>query len=69
LLAAERAGGMDAATRADVLTQIAELSRLGGDPAQAARYYRTFLAEYPRDTRQFPLRQRLAALELAKPAP
>jgi hypothetical protein len=69
LLAAERAGGMDAATRADVLTQIAELSRLGGDPAQAARYYRTFLAEYPRDTRQFPLRQRLAALEPAKPAP
>ena len=69
LLAAERAGGMDAATRADVLTQIAELSRLGGDTAQAARYDRTCLAEYPRDARQFPLRQRLAALEPVKPAP
>ena len=67
LLAAERAGGMDAATRADVLTQIAELSRLGGEPAQAARYYRTFLAEYPRDARQYPLRQRLAALVPATP--
>ena len=69
LLAAERAGGMDAATRADVLTQIAELSRLGGDLAQAARYYRTFLAEYPRDARQYPLRQRLAALAPAQPGP
>lgn len=69
LLAAERAGGMDAATRADVLTQIAELSRLGGDPAQAARYYRTFLAEYPRDARQYPIRRQLASLGATRPAP
>ena len=69
LLAAERAGGMDAATRADVLTQIAELSRLAGQPEQAARYYRTFLTEYPRDARQYPIRQQLASLGAAKPAP
>ena len=69
LVAAERAGGMDAATRADVLTQIAELSRLGGHPEQAERYYRIFLAEYPRDARQYPIRQQLASLGAAKPAP
>jgi len=69
LLAAEQAGVLDAATRADVLVQIGEIARLTGNPAQAARHYQAFLAEYPRDARQYPVRQRLAALDGAKPAP
>ncbi len=62
LYAAERTGALDPATRGDVLVQIAELERLGGHPAQATEYYRKFLAEYPRDARQYPVRQRLAKL-------
>lgn len=68
LLAAERLGGMDAATRADVLVQIGKLSRLAGQPAQAARYYETFLTEYPRDSRQHAIRQELAAVTGPKTA-
>jgi hypothetical protein len=62
LLAAERAGAMDVPTRADVLVQIAELSRLGGDAPQAAAFYDKFLAEYPRDSRQYAVRKKLAGL-------
>ena len=69
LIAAEQAGGLDPATRADVLVQIGELSRLTGQPGPAARYYRIFLAEYPRDARQYPIRQKLASLGAAKPTP
>jgi len=69
LLAAEQAATLDAATRGDVLVQLGELSRLAGDPAQAARYYQKFLTEYPRDARQYAVRQRLAGLDGAKPAP
>jgi hypothetical protein len=62
LLAAERTAALDAATRADVLVQIGEVARLTGRPGQAAQYYRVFLAEYPRDARQYPIRRQLAAL-------
>jgi hypothetical protein len=66
LLAAERTGALDSATRGDVLVQIAELSRLEGDAAQARAYYDRFLAEYPRDARQFAVRQQLAVLDAAR---
>ncbi|HND62305.1 MAG TPA: tetratricopeptide repeat protein [Opitutaceae bacterium] len=65
LLAAERTAVLDPATRADVLVQIGELARLGGDRALAEKFYRTFLQEYPRDARQYPIRQQLAGLAKA----
>ncbi len=63
LLAAERAGAMDVPTRADVLVQIGELSRVSGNATQAAAFYTKFLGEYPRDSRQYPVRQKLAGLK------
>jgi len=66
LLAAERLGRLDWTARAETLVQIAELSRLAGDRRQAARFYRTFLAENPRDLRHYIVRERLAEME--KPA-
>ncbi len=67
LLAAERLGGTDRVGRADVLVQIAELSRLAGNRAQAAKYYRQFLQENPRDSANYTVRRRLADME-APPA-
>ena len=67
LLAAERLGGTDRVGRADVLVQIAELSRLAGNRAQAAKYYRQFLQENPRDSANYTARRRLADME-APPA-
>jgi hypothetical protein len=63
LLAAERLGQLDWPTRVEVLVQIAELSRLAGENAQAAKFYRTFLAENPRDLRVYVIREHLAAVE------
>lgn len=68
LLAAAQTGALDPTTRADVLVQIGELSRLEGNAAQAESYYRMFLAEYPRDARHFNVGKELAALERGKPA-
>jgi len=62
LLAAERSGRVERMERMEVLVQIAELSRLAGNTAQAAAYYRTFLRENPVDCRCYIVRQRLAAL-------
>ena len=59
LLEAERSGGLDPLTRSDVLVQLGELSRMAGKPADAGRFYRAFLAEYPRDSRNYPVRRRL----------
>lgn len=67
LLAAERLGRLDWTVRMDVLVQIAELSRLEGNRAQAAKFYRQFLKENPRDLRHYNVQQRLAEME--KPAP
>ncbi len=67
LLAAERLRQLDWPTRVEVLVQIAELSRLAGDRVQAAKFYRTFLVENPRDLRVYIVRQHLA--EVDKPAP
>lgn len=63
LLAAEPLGGYDRVGRADVLVQIAELSRLGGHYAQAAKYYRLFLEENPRDTANYTARRHLEEVE------
>jgi hypothetical protein len=63
LLAAERLGRLDWTARAEALVQIAELSRLAGDRAQAAKFYRTFLAENPRDLRHYIVKERLAEME------
>ena len=63
LLEAEKLGRMDWVVRMDVLVQIAELSRLEGNRAQAAQFYRQFLKENPRDLRHYNVQQRLAALE------
>ncbi|MBS0664137.1 MAG: tetratricopeptide repeat protein [Verrucomicrobia bacterium] len=67
LLAAERTAVLDPTTRADVLVQIGELARLGGDRALAEKFYRTFLQEYPRDARQYPVKQQLAGLAHLSP--
>ncbi len=69
LLAAERLARLGWSERAEVLVQIAELSRLGGDQQQAVEFYRKFLVENPRDQRNFIVRQRLAALDEVKVAP
>lgn len=63
LLAAERLGRLDWAERMDVLVQIAELSRLAGQREQAAKFYRTFLQENPRDLRHYVVKERLAEME------
>jgi ABC-type glycerol-3-phosphate transport system substrate-binding protein len=66
LLAAEKLGRLDDPTRADVLVQIAEVSALLGDTAQARTYYEKLLANYPRDQRHYMVRQKLAALALIR---
>jgi tetratricopeptide (TPR) repeat protein len=66
LLAVERLGRVEWTVRSEVLVQIAELSRLAGEKAQAVRYYRMFLKENPRDPRGYIIRERIAGLE--KPA-
>lgn len=63
LLAAERLGRLDWTARAETLVQIAELSRRGGDRRQAAQFYRTFLAENPRDLRHYIVKERLAEID------
>jgi len=63
LLAAVQSGRLDRAIRTEVLVQVAELSRLAGDKAQAARYYQLFLDENPIDFRCYIVRERLAAVE------
>jgi len=62
LLVAEKLGQLDGPTRADVLVQIAEVSSLGGDIAQAKAFYDKFLDEFPRDQRHYMVGQKLAAL-------
>jgi len=62
LLAAERLGQLDGPTRADVLVQIAEVSSLEGDIAQARVFYGKFLGEFPSDQRRYMVGQKLAAL-------
>ena len=69
LLAAEQLGRLDAPTRADVLVQIAEVSVLTGNPAQARRFYETFLAEFPLDRRRFMVGQKLKGLAGGGPPP
>lgn len=69
LLAAERLNRLGWTERTEVLVQIAELSRLGGDRRQAAQFYRKFLTENPRDQRQYIVKERLAALDEAGIAP
>lgn len=64
LLAAEQTGRLEWNERGDVLVQIAELSRLAGDTAQAAEYYQKFLKENPRDQRHYIVKERLAELKL-----
>ncbi|MCC6415509.1 MAG: tetratricopeptide repeat protein [Opitutaceae bacterium] len=64
LLAAERTGRLGWNGCREVLVQIAELSRLAGNAAQAAEYYQQFLQENPRDQRHYIVKERLAALNL-----
>jgi len=59
LLTAERQGLLDTIDRREVLVQIADISRLTGDRAQAARYYRTFLDENGADQRYYLAQERL----------
>ena len=63
LLAVERLGKVDAVTRADVLVQIAEVSVLTGDKAQARVFYAKLLQEFPRDQRHTMVQEKLKALE------
>lgn len=67
LVEAERTGVLDTVTRGDVLVQLGELCRLGGDHERSFHYYRMFLKEYPRDVRQFPVRKQMATMDEAKP--
>ncbi len=63
LLVIERLKQVDAVTRADVLVQIAEVSVLAGDKAQAKVFYAKLLAEFPRDQRHYMVQQKLKALQ------
>jgi len=63
LLAAEQLGQMDWIARGETLMEIAELSRLAGERAQAAKFYRLFLTENPRDLRHYIAKERLAGVE------
>ncbi len=56
---AEQLGISSSGTRGTVLVQIGELARLTGDGPLAARSYRAFLADFPRDIRQQIVRDRL----------
>lgn len=69
LIAAEQTGRLDVVTRPDVLVQVAELSRRAGDTVAAREYYERFLRDYPRDNRDYLVRQRLEALDAAPVAP
>ncbi len=62
-IAAEQLGRLEWPTRIEVLVQIAELSRLEGNRAQAVKYYHTFLKENPRDLRTYIVHKRLEELE------
>lgn len=64
LLAAEQSGRLGWNERREVLVQIAELSRLEGNPTQAAEYYEKFLKENPRDQRHYIVQERLGKLKL-----
>ncbi len=62
LLAADRIGGLAGTVRSDLQLQIAELSRRAGEPAQARRYFKAFLAENEVDPRVYTVRARLAEM-------
>jgi raffinose/stachyose/melibiose transport system substrate-binding protein len=59
---AVRLGRVAWPTRRDALLQIAEISRITGDTAQAVRYYHTFLDENPIDQRVYTVHRILDAL-------
>jgi hypothetical protein len=65
LLAAERTGRVRRLERTEMLVQIAELSHVAGDDAQAARFYRLFLEENPADYRCWMIRKQLETLKPA----
>lgn len=62
LLKADAAGFARSSQRATAWIQIAELARLAGQVEIAHRYYRQFLAHFPRDARYLEIEERLAAL-------
>ena len=63
LLAVERLGRVTGTIRYHALLQIAELSRLGGEKAQAEHYFRQFLVKFPAAGEVGAVRERLADLE------
>lgn len=69
LLAADRAGIARAITQRDTWLRIAELARRTRRDDVAATYYQRFLENFPRDTRQLMLKERLAELAGRKPIP
>lgn len=62
LRAAEEAGGLAQAVRAELQLQIGVLSRRVGEPEQAARYLERFVANNAADPRAYTARQELAAV-------
>jgi hypothetical protein len=69
LLAAEATGAISTFQRGGVLVAIGQLAAASDRPAEAARAFRQFLREFPRDTRTRAVRDRLAALGIAEGAP
>lgn len=63
LVEADRAGIIQARTRASVLVRIGELARILERPELARQNYRRFLNEFPRDARHQLIRDRLASVE------
>lgn len=63
LIAAERIGQLEAATHADVLVQIGELSAQAGEDVQARAYFQKLLDTYPRDQRGYMVKCKLAKLD------
>jgi hypothetical protein len=68
LLAADRIGGLTGLKRAELLVQIAELSRRAGQPAQARAYFQRFMAENEVDARVYTVKAILAEMDRAGPA-
>lgn len=62
LIAAEAAGGLSQAVRAELQLQIGVLSHRAGRPGPAADYLRRFIAGSPVDPRVFMARQELAQI-------
>jgi len=60
LVAAARFGGINGSAREDILVQVGVLSSRIGEWAQAREFFERYLQEFPRNSRAYAVRERLA---------